>query len=275
MSIPTRNSAHSKLRPITEEEYKSLEKASIEYGLALYDERKAEERTAELVKRLRLAEKGEEDAMKLEEFGKQKIEQAKALNKCITVEVFCAALGLESPEENDKRAVNAFATKHSTEKAVGDIGGKIALISMEPFATYLENNPREAKKIFKLNFTPIRVLADTLPQNLYKFLNNHPQITKIGFDPCVQEKLDAAMNKLCPKERTFTIIYVPRAKSTQENETSATAPKKEASKPDIEKAKAISAGKLTKSSSSEEEISSDEDPNYNPYTDSLFGPVVF
>lgn len=248
--------------PISQNEAKNCQNKIIGYFKTLEDLTKSKNKLSQLNLKQLNAESELGKAKALEKQSIKKLDEAKTAEKFLTIEIFCIALGLETPNESSETIINRFAMDHLTQEAIGDLDGQITLISMKPFDKYLKENAERAITIKQLNFTPIRVVAN--PKNLFEFLKEHSNIKAIGFDPSVKAideqtnklcPLDEQMNNLCPlKERTFVIIYVARESATKETETNVGTPKLTA-KPEI------------KNDSSED---SDDDPDFNPYTDPRF-----
>lgn len=153
------------------------------------------------------------------EKGNAKIAKAEAEDRFLNVEIFCIALGIEPPRKNDIAKIDEITSSYFPKGEIGETAdGKIALKSMKPFRKYLKDSER-AEGIFKLNFTPIQVVEH--PENLVDFLKKHPEIKAIGLDEEIKDTLDPILNQLCPlKERTFTVVYVPR--NPQENAPNST-----------------------------------------------------
>ncbi|KIC76542.1 hypothetical protein DB41_FQ00020 [Neochlamydia sp. TUME1] len=134
-----------------------------------------------------------------------KIERGRALSKLADVRVFCTALGLPQPQENDVEKINQIASTYFPNGEIGDINGQITLFSMSPIEKFISETGSTTNK---LNFTPIRIVHD--PKNLVEFLQKPGcRIKFLGFDARIKDTLEQQLDAVCPKEgRTFKIMYV-------------------------------------------------------------------
>ncbi|KIC73295.1 hypothetical protein DB42_CC00060 [Neochlamydia sp. EPS4] len=155
-----------------------------------------------------LQEKGrvvQEKGRALQEKGRALQERGRALSKLADVRVFCTALGLPQPQENDVERINQIASAYFPNGEIGDINGQITLFSMSPIEKFIAETGSTTNK---LNFTPIRIVHD--PKNLVEFLQKPDcRIKFLGFDARIKDTLEQQLDAVCPKEgRTFKIMYV-------------------------------------------------------------------
>ncbi|KIC73291.1 hypothetical protein DB42_CC00020 [Neochlamydia sp. EPS4] len=141
----------------------------------------------------------------LQEKGRALQEKGRALSKLADVRVFCTALGLPQPQENDLEKINQIASAYFPNGEIGDINGQITLFSMSPIEKFIAETGSTTNK---LNFTPIRIVHD--PKNLVEFLQKPDcRIKFLGFDARIKDTLEQQLDAVCPKEgRTFKIMYV-------------------------------------------------------------------
>ncbi|BBI17174.1 DUF4200 domain-containing protein [Neochlamydia sp. S13] len=139
------------------------------------------------------------------ERGRALQEKGRALSKLADVRVFCTALGLPQPQENDLERINQIASDYFPNGEIGDINGQITLFSMSPIEKFIAETGSTTNK---LNFTPIRIVHD--PKNLVEFLQKPDcRIKFLGFDARIKDTLEQQLDAVCPKEgRTFKIMYV-------------------------------------------------------------------
>ncbi|BBI17184.1 helix-turn-helix domain-containing protein [Neochlamydia sp. S13] len=139
------------------------------------------------------------------ERGRALQEKGRALSKLADVRVFCTALGLPQPQENDLERINQIASTYFPHGEIGDINGQITLFSMSPIEKFIAETGSTTNK---LNFTPIRIVHD--PKNLVEFLQKPGcRIKFLGFDARIKDTLEQQLDAVCPKEgRTFKIMYV-------------------------------------------------------------------
>nr|WP_166157967.1 hypothetical protein [Neochlamydia sp. AcF84]NGY95841.1 hypothetical protein [Neochlamydia sp. AcF84] len=132
-------------------------------------------------------------------------EKGRALSKLADVRVFCTALSLPQPQENDIERINQIASTYFPNGEIGDINGQITLFSMSPIEKFISETGSTTNK---LNFTPIRIIHD--PKNLVEFLQKPGcRIKFLGFDARIKDTLEQQLDEVCPKEgRTFKIMYV-------------------------------------------------------------------
>ncbi|MBS4165876.1 Uncharacterized protein NEOC65_000948 [Neochlamydia sp. AcF65] len=80
--------------------------------------------------KLAQAEAKVERGRALQEKGRALQEKGRALSKLADVRVFCTALGLPQPQENDLEKINQIASTYFPNGEIGDINGQITLFSM-------------------------------------------------------------------------------------------------------------------------------------------------
>ncbi|MBS4165871.1 Uncharacterized protein NEOC65_000943 [Neochlamydia sp. AcF65] len=139
------------------------------------------------------------------ERGRALQERGRALSKLADVRVFCTALGLPQPQENDLERINQIASTYFPNGEIGDINGQITLFSISPIEKFISETGSTTNK---LNFTPIRIVHD--PKNLVEFLQKPGcRVKFLGFDARIKDTLEQQLDAVCPKEgRTFKIMYV-------------------------------------------------------------------